>query len=164
MLVIHSPDIYQPSPLRPTPQSTRLLVSIVQSSEGVCSLTLTFFLPLLSLVHSCIPLYSYAYFLSQLFDHVRTRSLSSHYEQAKEWLWMWRRASFSSQRSNFFVFKRPSDDWILPSNLPSNLGKGANNQNGNLRWYLPWRGGSQVPYTYSEKWFFEYHLESFPDC
>ena len=48
MLVIHSPDIYQPSPLRPTPQSTRLLVSIVQSSEGVCSLTLTFFLPLLS--------------------------------------------------------------------------------------------------------------------
>ena len=48
MLVIHSPHIYQPSPLRPTPQSTRLLVSIVQSSEGVCSLTLTFFLPLLS--------------------------------------------------------------------------------------------------------------------
>ena len=52
MLVIHSQDIYQPSPLRPTPQSTRLLVSIVQSCEGVCSLTLTFFLPLLSQILS----------------------------------------------------------------------------------------------------------------
>ena len=34
----------------------------------------------------------------------------------------------------------------------------ANIQNGNLRWYLPWRGGvsrgSRVPHTYSEKWFF----------
>ena len=31
----------------------------------------------------------------------------------------------------------------------------ADNQNGNLRWYLPWRvGGSRVPHTYSEKWFF----------
>ena len=56
MLVIHSQDIYQPSPLRPTPQSTRLFVSIVQSSEGVCSLTLTFFLPLLShkLLHTLV--------------------------------------------------------------------------------------------------------------
>ena len=35
------------------------------------------------------------------------------------------------------------------------LGRGSNNQNGNLRWFLPWRGGvskgSRVPYTYSEK-------------
>ena len=52
MLVIHSPDIYQPSLLRPTPQSTRLLVSIVQSSEEVRSLALTFFLPLLSQILS----------------------------------------------------------------------------------------------------------------
>ena len=39
------------------------------------------------------------------------------------------------------------------------LGMCSNNQNGNLRWYLPWRGGrvsrgSRVPHTYSEKWFF----------
>ena len=25
-------------------------------------------------------------------------------------------------------------------------------------------GGTRVPLTYSEKWFFENHLESFPDC
>ena len=25
-------------------------------------------------------------------------------------------------------------------------------------------GGSRVPHTYSEKWFFKNHLESFPDC
>ena len=35
-------------PPPPNSKSTRLLVSIVQSSEGVRSLTLTFFLPLLS--------------------------------------------------------------------------------------------------------------------
>ena len=38
------------------------------------------------------------------------------------------------------------------------LGTVADNQNGNLRWYLPWREGasrgSRVPHTYSEKWFF----------
>ena len=40
------------------------------------------------------------------------------------------------------------------------LGRCANNQNGNLRWHLPWRGrggvsrGSRVPHTYSEIWFF----------
>ena len=35
-------------------------------------------------------------------------------------------------------------------------GKVSNNQNGNLRWHLPWRGGGleRVPHTYSEKWFF----------
>ena len=39
---------------------------------------------------------------------------------------------------------------------PPWLGKGAKNQNGNLRWHLPWRGGrgSRVPHTYFEKWFF----------
>ena len=31
----------------------------------------------------------------------------------------------------------------------------SNIQNGNLRWIFPWRGGgSRVPHTYSEKWFF----------
>ena len=36
------------------------------------------------------------------------------------------------------------------------LGKGSKNQNGNLRWFLPWRGGrgSRVPHTYSEKRFY----------
>ena len=37
------------------------------------------------------------------------------------------------------------------------LGKESKNQNGNLRWHLPWRGGvsrgSWVPHTYFEKWF-----------
>ena len=40
------------------------------------------------------------------------------------------------------------------------LGKGAENQNGNLRWHLPWRGGgvsrrSRLPLSYFEKWFFK---------
>ena len=40
-------------------------------------------------------------------------------------------------------------------NLKNGLGRGSNNQNGNLRWYLPGRGGgSRVPHTYSEKGFF----------
>ena len=36
------------------------------------------------------------------------------------------------------------------------LGRCANNQNGNLRWYFSMKGGagSRVPHTYSEKWFF----------
>ena len=37
------------------------------------------------------------------------------------------------------------------------LGKCANNQNGNLRWHLLWRGGvsrgSRLPLSYFEKWF-----------
>ena len=38
------------------------------------------------------------------------------------------------------------------------LGRYSKNQNGNLRWHLPWRGGggrdrSRVPHTYFEKWF-----------
>ena len=33
-------------------------------------------------------------------------------------------------------------------------GRGSNNQNGYLRCFFPWRGGSRVPHTYSEKWFF----------
>ena len=48
------------------------------------------------------------------------------------------------------------------------LGLGSNNKNGNLKWFLPWRGGgSQVPHiaTYLFwKRFFKNHLESFPDC
>ena len=32
---------------------------------------------------------------------------------------------------------------IAMSTLKPNLGTGANNQNGNLRWYLPWRGGRE---------------------
>ena len=32
------------------------------------------------------------------------------------------------------------------------LGRGSNNQNGNLRWIFPWRGGrSRVPHKYSEE-------------
>ena len=68
-----------------------------------------------TLAYPCTPM------LTSCLNCSITLSLSLHYEQAKEWLWMWRRASFFSQRSNFFVFKRPSDDWILPSNLASNL-------------------------------------------
>ena len=35
------------------------------------------------------------------------------------------------------------------------VGRESNNQSGNLRWFSPWRGGgSRVPHTYSEKWFF----------
>ena len=58
--------------------------------------------------------------------------------------------------------------WIQASSAPiyltllktqMTLGKESNNQNGNLRWHLPWRGGgvsrgSRVPFTYFEKWFF----------
>ena len=49
------------------------------------------------------------------------------------------------------------------------LGRGSNNQNGNLRWLLPWRGGGSrgglkchIPIL--KNYFFENHLESFPDC
>ena len=49
------------------------------------------------------------------------------------------------------------------------LGRGSNNQNGNLRWHLPWRGGGSrgglechIPIL--KKDFFKNHLESFPDC
>ena len=44
-------------------------------------------------------------------------------------------------------------------------GRGADNQNGNLRWLLPWRGGGlecHIPILKNN--FFENHLESFPDC
>ena len=34
------------------------------------------------------------------------------------------------------------------------IGRGANNQNGNLRCFFPWRGGSRVPHNYYEEWFF----------
>ena len=44
------------------------------------------------------------------------------------------------------------------------LGKGSNNQNGNLRCFSSMKGGSRVPDTYSEKWIFKNHLEPFPDC
>ena len=37
------------------------------------------------------------------------------------------------------------------------LGLGSNNKNGNLKWFLPWRGGGLkchiLPHTYSEKGF-----------
>ena len=53
-------------------------------------------------------------------------------------------------RSFFFIL----NGRVYPESL-SHLGKGSNNQNGNLRWFSPWRGGgSWVPHTYSEKWFF----------
>ena len=50
-----------------------------------------------------------------------------------------------------------------------NLGKGSNNQNGNLRWHLPWRGGglegvSSATYLFWKMIFVKNHLESFPDC
>ena len=52
-----------------------------------------------------------------------------------------------------------------PSPSPSSLGRGSNNQNGNLRWYLPWRGGGLECHIPILKYdFFENHLESFPDC
>ena len=48
--------------------------------------------------------------------------------------------------------------WFYISLTCFHLGKGSNNQNGNLRWFLPWRGGvsrgSRVPHTFSEIWFF----------
>ena len=45
------------------------------------------------------------------------------------------------------------------------LGAGSNNQNGNLRWFSPWRGGGlefHIPIL--KNYLFENHLESFPDC
>ena len=53
---------------------------------------------------------------------------------------------------------------VLSCNPRNNLGKGSNNQNGNLRWFLPWRGGGlefHLPILKND--FFENHLESFPD-
>ena len=49
------------------------------------------------------------------------------------------------------------------------LGKGAENQNGNLRWHLPWREGglegvSSATYLFWKMIFVKNHLESFPDC
>ena len=49
------------------------------------------------------------------------------------------------------------------------LGKGSNKQNGNLRWYLPWREGglegvSSAIYLFWKMIFVKNHLESFPDC
>ena len=53
--------------------------------------------------------------------------------------------------------------------LAAILGTGANNQNRNLRWYLPWRGGglegvSSATYLFWKMIFIKNHLESFPDC
>ena len=52
---------------------------------------------------------------------------------------------------------------------PSRLGRCAENQNGNLRWHLPWRGGGSrgslechIPILKND--FFKNRLESFPDC
>ena len=49
------------------------------------------------------------------------------------------------------------------------LGRCADNQNGNLRWYLPWKGGGSrgglechIPILKND--FLKNHLESFPDC
>ena len=49
------------------------------------------------------------------------------------------------------------------------LGKVSKNQNGNLRWHLPWRGGglegvSSATYLFWKVIFIKNHLESFPDC
>ena len=57
----------------------------------------------------------------------------------------------------------------LPLVLDLGLGKEPNNQNGNLRWHLPRRGGGSrgglechLPILKND--FFKNHLESFPDC
>ena len=60
----------------------------------------------------------------------------------------------------------------VPVSPPSplvELGRGSNNQNGNLRWFLPWRGGglegvSSATYLFWKMIFFKNQLESFPDC
>ena len=45
------------------------------------------------------------------------------------------------------------------------LGAFSNNQNGNLRWFSPWReGGLEFHIPILKNDFFENHLESFPDC
>ena len=36
-----------------------------------------------------------------------------------------------------------------------NLGKGAENQNGNLRWHLPWRGGGLEGVSFAIKLFWK---------
>ena len=52
--------------------------------------------------------------------------------------------------------------------FPDSLGTESKNQNVNLRWHLPWRGGSRgglechIPILKNN--FFENHLESLPDC
>ena len=60
---------------------------------------------------------------------------------------------------------------LLSSLCPTvRLGTGADNQNGNLRWHLPWsgggrsRGGLECHIPILKKDFFKNHLESFPDC
>ena len=49
------------------------------------------------------------------------------------------------------------------------LGRCADNQNGNLRWYLPWGGGglegvSSATYLFWKMIFLKNHLESLTDC
>ena len=60
-----------------------------------------------------------------------------------------------------------SDEYFR--SLLSLLGKGSKNQNGNLRWALPRRGGGSRPvssatYLFWKMIFVKNHLESFPDC
>ena len=39
------------------------------------------------------------------------------------------------------IFRSMKKEILIWSISRSPLGRGSNNQNGNLRWYLPWRGG-----------------------
>ena len=58
-----------------------------------------------------------------------------------------------------------SSKFLNCPNLPV-LGTESKNQNGNLRWHLPWggEGGLECHIPILKNDFFKNHLESFPDC
>ena len=100
-------------------------------------------------------------------------------------------AGFKVNQSNFGQTSLSSQSWVVTSNQSVQngrtvqnylvswkkkciqhhlrLGKGSKNQNGNLRWHLPWRGGGlegvlSATYLFWKMIFVKNHLESFPDC
>ena len=73
---------------------------------------------------------------------------------------------FCQNRANNILQEMPLlCPWIYVHCTPIYLEKESNNQNGNLRWFLPWReGGLEFHLPILKNDFFEKHSESFPDC
>ena len=93
----------------------------------------------------------YIYFLQRLNSHPKKlsmififwRGLSLYFEiQSKKYS----SRNISVENESYNCYDRVRLQIVDNTGIPGciwHLGKGANNQNGNLRWHLPWRGGSR---------------------
>ena len=93
--------------------------------------------------------------------------ISDQHQWHQIYLNLWFKTRFFSPGTSDLL---PGPSWFLSSGQqPFSLGTESKNQNGNLRWHLPWRGGGSrgglechIPILKND--FFKNHLESFPDC